>query len=143
MKREWKKPLSTVECFEANEYVAACWGIYCDGGHGVTNPEHSYDEQAGYWGGNYETSDGDHTGSCTDITCNRVLVDADGSISFSENSSDQGWINGYWYGYDDNDQSGSISDGDTGYWTTYAADGRTWNHAGRVTAIDSTRPNHS
>ena len=29
MKR-WVKPRTEVQVFEANEYVAACWGVACD-----------------------------------------------------------------------------------------------------------------
>lgn len=43
MKREYVKPVIESEEFVANEYVAACWYIYCDKGHtmiyaGVNEP---------------------------------------------------------------------------------------------------------
>ena len=43
MKKEYVKPVIESEEFVANEYVAACWYIYCDKGHtmiyaGVNEP---------------------------------------------------------------------------------------------------------
>ena len=29
MKKRWETPKAMVEEFEANEYVAACWGVAC------------------------------------------------------------------------------------------------------------------
>ena len=28
--KSWVKPVTEVQKFEANEYVAACWGVGCD-----------------------------------------------------------------------------------------------------------------
>lgn len=35
MKKEWVRPLTTVQCFEADEYVAACWSIDCNVPYGI------------------------------------------------------------------------------------------------------------
>lgn len=48
MKKVWSRPLTVVQNFEANEYVAACWKIKCNVPYGIgfydTNGNNQYDE---------------------------------------------------------------------------------------------------
>ena len=43
--KSWVKPVTEVQKFEANEYVAACWGVGCD-----VNWSNDYEKRQGdYW----------------------------------------------------------------------------------------------
>lgn len=43
MKKKWVAPRTEVQKFEANEYVAACWGVACD-----TEAANDYDKWYAY-----------------------------------------------------------------------------------------------
>ena len=51
---------------------------------------------------------------------------------------------GTYCGYDDNDNSKTLSAGDTVYWSTFSRNkNRRWNHYGTLEQADAKHPNHS
>lgn len=139
MKR-WVKPRTEVQVFEANEYVAACWGVKCDVG----------------WSNRYEWQEGDyHNGVTHDRahcgnSSNQVIFDdngdgiADRMIETGTDGLGDLICTIYWdedYTYTRNVSTVGI--GNTIYWTTSASDGRTWNHKGTVVATAEGHPNRS
>ena len=65
MKKRWETPKAMVDEFEANEYVAACWGVECD-----IKWSNSYE----MWEGDYRngvTHTSDHCGNSS----NQVIFD--------------------------------------------------------------------
>ena len=139
--RSWVKPRTEVQKFEANEYVAACWGVQCD-----VNWSNDYEKQHGgdYWKG--VTHDEAHCGN----SANQVLKDHNNDKipdEMIETKTD---------GLGDlvctiytNDSYNTIRDvstvniGETIYWTTTAEDGRIWNHKGTVFGTVPGHPNRS
>lgn len=139
MKR-WVKPRTEVQVFEANEYVAACWGVKCDVD----------------WSNRYEWREGDyHNGVTHDRahcgnSSNQVIFDdngdgiADRMIETGTDGLGDLICTIYWdedYTYKRNVSTVGI--GNTIYWTTSASDGRTWNHKGTVVATAEGHPNRS
>lgn len=140
VRKGWVTPKAMVEEFEANEYVAACWGVACD-----VN-----------WANDYEWVQGDYNRGVTHDTAhcgnprNQVIYDynnddiADAMIE--EGTDGLGNLpctiySDPWYG-----NKLDISDVRSGmpiYWTTSSSDGRTWNHKGEVFDEYPGRPNHS
>lgn len=141
MSKTWETPKVLVEEFEENEYVAACWGVKCDVGWA-----NEYEKGYGgdYWNG--VTHDSAHCGNSS----NQVIFDDDG-----DNIGDRMIETGtdglgdlactiYWDGnYKQERSVSTVEPGDTIYWTTCAADGRTWNHKGTVFATAEGHPNRS
>ena len=140
MKR-WVRPRTEVQVFEANEYVAACWGVACD-----VEWSNKYEMTHGrdYWNG--VTHDSAHCGNSS----NQVIFDYD-----DDGIADQMIETGtyglgdlgctiYWNEkYSNVRNVSTVSVGDTIYWTTTASDGRTWNHKGTVFATAEGHPNRS
>lgn len=139
--RSWVKPRTEVQKFEANEYVAACWGVGCD-----VKWSNRYEMNHGkdYWNG--VTHDVAHCGNSS----NQVIFDdnedgvADRMIETGTDGLGDLVCTIYW---DENYSSprnvSSVGIGQTIYWTTTAADGRTWNHKGTVFATAEGHPNRS
>ena len=46
--KSWVKPVTEVQKFEANEYVAACWGVGCDVSW---SNQYEMDHGGDYWNG--------------------------------------------------------------------------------------------
>lgn len=140
MKKRWGTPMAMVEEFEANEYVAACWGVACD-----TTWSNNYELTHGgdYWNG--VTHDDAHCGNSS----NQVIrTDDDGNpIRMVETGTDGlGTLNCtiYWdENYTSQRDVSTVAVGNTIYWTTSADDGRTWNHMGTVFATAEGHPNRS
>ncbi|MGM9537396.1 MAG: hypothetical protein ACI3VN_03595 [Candidatus Onthomonas sp.] len=150
MKRVYERPLVTAEVFEANEYVAACWGVACSVGKG----NYGGYSWSPYWGGTEPYGDQchDHTGPCSHAENNQFSVNADSTevTNFWEINADQkSNLNGAVTYYIDEDGSENISDGDIIFWYTLGAkdknnpNGRRWNHYGTVVNADSKHPNRS
>lgn len=145
MKKMYEKPMAFEETFVADEYVAACYFLACKRG------SDKWDGNADKWGGVDEYGYGvshsplgtPHT--CGDKTANRVITDNGGVFkNVQEHNGQQGWLSGTYYGYDDNDDNGKLSPGDTVYWCTYSGNkGRRWNHYGTLEQADANHPNHS
>ena len=140
MKKRWGTPRAVVEEFEANEYVAVCWGVECD-----VNWANEYEMKHGgdYWNG--VTHDEAHCGNSS----NQVIrTDDHGNpIRMVETGT-----NGlgtltctifYDQDYSDVRDVRTVKVGDIIYWTTSAADGRTWNHMGEVFGTAEGHPNRS
>ena len=133
--------MAMVEEFEANEYVAACWGVGCD-----VDWSNDYERNHGgdFWNG--VTHAWDHCGNSS----NQVIFDDNGDSvgdRMIETGTD-GLGNLVCTIYTDGTftQERSVSTvtvGEEIYWTTVAEDGRTWNHKGTVFATAEGHPNRS
>ena len=141
MSKTWETPKVLVEEFEENEYVAACWGVKCnvDWANGYEK-EHGED----YWNG--VTHDSAHCGNSS----NQVIFDDDGNgtgdrmIETGTDGLGDLACTIYWDEYYSQKRLVStVKPGDIIYWTTCAADGRTWNHKGTVFATAEGHPNRS
>lgn len=125
MKR-WEKPITVVQEFEANEYVAACWYIACDYGEvGMNDPI----------SGLYHNAYDDGTGC--GYADNQVIREVrDGVFSlreedgFGEDYDLRMTRNANWHGL--SETLTNVQVGETIYWTTTASDGRIWYHKGTV-----------
>lgn len=110
MKKMYEKPMAFEEAFVADEYVAACYFLACKRG------SDKWDGNADKWGGVDEYGYGishsplgtPHT--CGDKTANRVITDNGGVFEkVQEHNGEQGWLDGTYCGYDDNDNSNTLS----------------------------------
>lgn len=140
MKKSWETPKAMVEEFEANEYVAACWGVKCD----VDWSNHYELKQGDY--GNGVTHASDHCGNSSnqvifddndDGTADRMIetgTDGLGDLSCTIYMNEN---------YNEIRNVSTVKIGDTIFWTTRASDGRTWNHKGTVFATAEGHPNRS
>lgn len=140
MKRRWETPKAMVEEFEANEYVAACWGVKCD-----VNWSNRYEEWQGDYG-NGVTHALDHCGNSS----NQVIFDDndDGTADRMIETGTDGLGDLSCTIYTDENYSQirdvrTVKIDDIIYWTTTASDGRTWNHRGTVFATAEGHPNRS
>lgn len=129
MIKRWETPRIAVEKFEANEYVAACWGVECDV----------------EWANRYEWSQGDdgrgvtHDNAHCGSASNQVIFDDnnDGTADRMIETGTDGlgdlecilYTNGL---YNELRDISTVQEGNMIYWTTQASDGRTWNHRGTV-----------
>lgn len=141
MSKTWETPRVLVEEFEENEYVAACWGVKCDVDWANTyEKKHDGD----FWNG--VTHDIAHCGNSS----NQVIFD-DNDDNIGDRMIETGTDG---LGdllctiYTDETYAverlvSSVKKGDTIYWTTRAADGRTWNHKGTVFPTAEDHPNRS
>lgn len=139
--RRWVKPRTEVQKFEANEYVAACWGVGCD-----VNWSNQYEQEhdRDFWNG--VTHDEAHCGNSS----NQVIFDDNNNGTADrmiETGTDGlGNLNCIIYtdgSYNTIRDVSTVKIGETIYWTTTAADGRTWNHKGTVFATAEGHPNRS
>lgn len=139
MKR-WETPRTVVQGFEANEYVAACWGVGCE----VDWPN-KYEK----WQGDYRNGV-THTWNHCGNSSNQVIFDDnnDGTADRMIETGTDGLGDLVCTIYEDSGYSAirdvsSVKIGDTIFWTTTASDGRTWNHKGTVFATAEGHPNRS
>lgn len=140
MKR-WETPRTVVQGFEANEYVAVCWGVAC-----ATTEANQYESSI-------HNSAQDHRGEYCGTTGHQWLTDSnnDGTPErMSEIATDGlGTLSCTIYTDGTYSQRGNIDEvgvGDYIYWTTSAGSGwdkRTWHHQGRVTETTPGHPNRS
>ena len=77
MEKKWEKPVTVVEKFEANEYVAACFKLACGRGSDPSLPYGSHWDKP-------ERGDVSHSpigtpNTCGDASANRVITD-DGGV---------------------------------------------------------------
>lgn len=125
--------------------VAACYFLACKRG------SKGWDGNVAHWhynaeyGSNVSHSPLGTADTCGDKTANRVITDNGGVFEkVQEHNGEQGWINGTYCGYDDNDNSKTLSAGDTVYWSTFSENkNRRWNHYGTLEQADANHPNHS
>ena len=140
MKKTWEHPAILVQQFEANEYVAACWGVGCS-----VNDANSIEQSMGNYNSNSLYHDADHCG----LSGNQVIYDdnndgvADRMVEVGTDGL--GTLSCTIYmdaSYTTQKSIGSVKAGDTIYWTTSAGNGwnkKTWHHVG--TGFD-TVPGH-
>lgn len=138
MLEKWETPRVTIQEFEPNEYVAACWYIACEYGiHNLEDPRSGNLHQKG--------SDGLGCGWAD----NQVIRDnPDGTFSIREED-------GYLEDYDmemtkNSDYTGlsrtlaNVNANDTIYWITKSSDGsQKWFHYGTVVNPTPDHPNRS
>ena len=138
--RSWVKPRTEVQKFEANEYVAACWGVGCD-----VN-----------WANRYEKGQGDigrgvtHEQAHCGNSANQVIKDYNNDEIADEmiETGTDGLGDLVCTIYTDDTYNtvrniSTVKIDDVIYWTTTAADGRTWNHRGTVFGTVPGHPNRS
>lgn len=146
MKKTWEVPVILVQQFEANEYVAACWGVGCN-----TAEANNY-EQTHYYKNNqtwYQfgcSHDDAHCGNSS----NQVIFDYDndgiGDAMIETGTSGLGDLTCTIYtdgSYSVTRPVSGVEIGEVIYWTTSASDGRVWHHSGTVTATAVGHPNRS
>ena len=128
MKKMYEKPMAFEEAFVADEYVAACYFLACKRG------SKGWDGNVAHWhyaeyGRNVSHSPLGTANTCGDKTANRVITDNGGVFEkVQEHNGEQGWLDGTYCGYDDNDNSNTLSAGDTVYWSTFSENkDRRWN----------------
>lgn len=141
MKRRWETPKAIVEEFEANEYVAVCWGVAC------------HIDKANEYERRIHNSAQDHRSEYCGTTGHQWLTDRnnDGTPeSMSEIGTDGlGTLACTIYTDGTYRRRGNISEvevGDYIYWTTSAGSGgdrRIWHHQGLVTETTPGHPNRS
>lgn len=141
MLEKWETPRVTIQEFEPNEYVAACWGVGCDV---AWSNAYEMKHDGDYWNG--VTHDSAHCGNSS----NQVIFDDNGDNvgdRMIETGTD-GLGDLVCTIYTDDTYSAvrdvsTVKIGNTIYWTTRASDGRTWNHRGTVFATADGHPNRS
>ena len=115
MIKRWETPRIAVEKFEANEYVAACWGVKCD-----VDWANGYEWREGDYS-NGVTHDNAHCGSAS----NQVIFDdnndgtADRMIETGTDGLGDLECAIYWDGnYQSIRPVSTVEVGDVIYWTT-------------------------
>ena len=140
MKKTWAFPLVCVQQFEANEYVAACWGVGCSvsEANSIEQSLRNYDPNNLYHGA-------DHCG----LSGNQVIYDDnnDGTADrmVEVGTDGLGTLNCTIYtdsSYSTPMDVSSVSAGQTIYWTTSAGN-KTWHHVGTVFNTVPGHPNRS
>lgn len=140
MKLQWETPRIEIEAFEANEYVAACWGVGCDvnAANQIEKNLHKYqpgilDHGADHCGfsGNQVIYDDNNDGTADRMV--EVGTDGLGTLTctlYTDNT------------YKTTMDISTVKVGNTIYWTT-AAGIKTWHHVGTVFQTVPNHPNRS
>lgn len=129
MKKMYEKPMAFEEAFVADEYVAACYFLACKRGTDGWDGNVAHWDYHAEYGRNVSHSPLGTANTCGDKTANRVITDNGGVFEkVQEHNGEQGWLDGTYCGYDDNDNSNTLSAGDTVYWSTFSENkDRRWN----------------
>lgn len=137
MKRRWETPKAMVEEFEANEYVAVCWGVACS----ITDANRyeasiynsAQDHRSEYCGttGHQWLTDSNNDG--TPERMSEIGTDGLGTLSCTIYTDDT---------YREVRNIREVDVDDYIYWTT-SSGSRTWHHQGKVTATTPGHPNRS
>ena len=140
MKKTWAFPLVCVQQFEANEYVAACWGVGCN-----TAEANRIEKNLGI----YQPGVLDHSADHCGLSGNQVIYDDnnDGTADrmVEVGTDGLGTLNCTIYtdsSYSTPMDVSSVSAGQTIYWTTSAGN-KTWHHVGTVFNTVPGHPNRS
>lgn len=140
MKKTWAFPLVCVQQFEANEYVAACWGVGCN-----TAEANRIEKNLGI----YQPGVLDHSSDHCGLSGNQVIYDDnnDGTADrmVEVGTDGLGTLNCTIYtdsSYSTPMSVSSVSTGQTIYWTTSAGN-KTWHHVGTVFDTVPGHPNRS
>lgn len=140
MLEKWETPRVTIQEFEPNEYVAACWGVKC-----YINDANAFEKWHGYWSNGDVSHTIDHCGNSS----NQVIYDddEDGTADRMVETGTDGlgklsctiYTNA---NYTTERAVSSVNVNDYIYWTTSSGD-RTWHHQGKVFATADGHPNRS
>ena len=135
MKRRWETPKTIVDEFEANEYVAVCWGVAC------------YIDEANEYERSIHNSAQDHRSEYCGTTGHQWLTDSnnDGTPERMSATDVLGTLSCTIYTDDTYREVRNIREVDVDdyiYWTT-SSGSRTWHHQGKVTATTPGHPNRS
>lgn len=140
MKKTWAFPLVCVQQFEANEYVAACWGVGCS-----VDEANRIERNLGI----YQPGVLDHSSDHCGLSGNQVIYDDnnDGTADrmVEVGTDGLGTLNCTIYtdsSYSTPMDVSSVSAGQTIYWTTSAGN-KTWHHVGTVFNTVPGHPNRS
>ena len=140
MKKTWAFPLVCVQQFEANEYVAACWGVGCS-----VEEANRIERNLGI----YQPGVLDHSSDHCGLSGNQVIYDDnnDGTADrmVEVGTDGLGTLNCTIYtdsSYSTPMDVSSVSAGQTIYWTTSAGN-KTWHHVGTVFNTVPGHPNRS
>lgn len=140
MKKTWAFPLVCVQQFEANEYVAACWGVGCN-----TAEANRIEKNLGI----YQPGVLDHSSDHCGLSGNQVIYDDnnDGTADrmVEVGTDGLGTLNCTIYtdsSYSTPMDVSSVQTGQTIYWTTSAGN-KTWHHVGTVFNTVPGHPNRS
>ena len=140
MKKTWEVPVIFVQQFEANEYVAACWGVGCS-----VDEANRIERNLGI----YQPGVLDHSSDHCGLSSNQVIYDDnnDGTADrmVEVGTDGLGTLNCTIYtdsSYSTPMDVSSVSTGQTIYWTTSAGN-KTWHHVGTVFNTVPGHPNRS
>ena len=140
MKKTWAFPLVCVQQFEANEYVAACWGVGCS-----VDEANRIERNLGI----YQPGVLDHSSDHCGLSGNQVIYDDnnDGTADrmVEVGTDGLGTLNCTIYtdsSYSTPMDVSSVQTGQTIYWTTSAGN-KTWHHVGTVFNTVPGHPNRS
>lgn len=140
MKKTWEVPVICVQQFEANEYVAACWGVGCS-----VDEANRIERNLGI----YQPGVLDHSSDHCGLSGNQVIYDDnnDGTADrmVEVGTDGLGTLNCTIYtdsSYSTPMDVSSVSTGQTIYWTTSAGN-KTWHHVGTVFNTVPGHPNRS
>ena len=140
MKKTWAFPLVCVQQFEANEYVAACWGVGCS-----VDEANRIERNLGI----YQPGVLDHSSDHCGLSGNQVIYDDnnDGTADRMVEVGTDGLGTLNCTIYTDSSYSApmdvsSVQTGQTIYWTTSAGN-KTWHHVGTVFNTVPGHPNRS
>ena len=140
MKKTWAFPLVCVQQFEANEYVAACWGVGCS-----VDEANRIERNLGI----YQPGVLDHSSDHCGLSGNQVIYDDnnDGTADRMVEVGTDGLGTLNCTIYTDSSYSvpmdvSSVRTGQTIYWTTSAGN-KTWHHVGTVFNTVPGHPNRS
>ena len=138
--KKWVKPLTEVQNFVANEYVAACWGIECvvpqmPTGGALQGLGYHREETCGQKNNQSIREKADGTFEIAEI--NHDMTNRDLKVTIYPNGFNS-------QGYDSISLAQLESlDGKTIYWTTELTGLVTYKHHGTVDFVDGKSTNHS
>ena len=145
MKQTWVTPRVNIQNFEANEYVAACWGVGCDWSTANDYEQKNGPNQWETWWQLECSHAADHCGNSgnqviyddnNDGTADRMVeVGTDGLGTLSCTIYADGT-------YKSERNISSVRANETIYWTTAAGD-KVWHHVGTVYNTVPGHPNRS
>lgn len=138
MKKEYIKPFMVLEDFNADEYIAACWGVGCDTSKANKIETSLKNNPVG----------GHQSRYCGQFSHQHIFTDSDGTPKYmQEDDSPYGDL--YCTLYTDSTYKTelditSVKPGDTIYWITYGTSTRSvYHHVGTVEEQFPGNPNHS
>lgn len=140
MKKTWETPKASVQEFEANEYVAACWGVACS-----VDKANMIEKNMNNYNPPHLCHSIDHCGQ----KANQVIFDYDnnGTADRMIETGTDGLNDLSCTIFTDNKYKNqrnvsSVKSGETIYWTT-SAGSKIWHHVGTVYETVPGHPNRS